>query len=149
MKTVYLAGPISGLSFDGANDWRLDFINKLASHGIRGLSPLRSKDYLKKEDNLRDEYNEHVLSCSRGIYTRDRYDSLNCDILFVNLLGATKVSIGTMMEIAWADSKKTPIVLAIEKEGNIHDHAMIREATGFRVDSLMSGLNVIRAILGK
>jgi hypothetical protein len=35
--------------------------------------------------------------------TRDRFDATRCDVLLVNLLGAERVSIGTMMEVAWAD----------------------------------------------
>ena len=68
--------------------------------------------------------------------TRDRFDATRCDLLFVNLLGAKETSIGTVMEIAWADLLRKPIVLAIEPEGNIHDHGMIKEAIGFRVPSL-------------
>lgn len=79
--------------------------------------------------------------------TRDFYDCTTCDILLVNLLGAKSVSIGTVMEIAWAYQKRTPIVLAIESEGNIHEHLMIDEARGFRVPTLQEALDVVVSIL--
>lgn len=43
MKTVYLAGPITGLTFEGCKSWREYAIAKLEPRGIRGLSPLRAK----------------------------------------------------------------------------------------------------------
>lgn len=143
MKSVYAAGPITGLSFTGATDWRND-LQLLLKDKVKVLSPLRAKDYLKNETVIGDSYEQekidspltHVLSSSRGITTRDRNDVMNSDIILVNLLGATKVSIGTVMEIAWADMLRKPVVLVMEKTGNVHDHAMIRECIGFRVETL-------------
>jgi nucleoside 2-deoxyribosyltransferase len=107
---------------------------------------MRKKEYLGQETNIGDHYPDTVLSCQRGITTRDRWDAMRCDALFVNLLGATRVSIGTVMEIAWADAKRIPIVLVMEKEGNLHDHAMLREVVGFRVENLDDGVRVIEAM---
>jgi len=146
MKTVYLAGPISGLDYNGCNDWREHAKSQLKEWGIAGVSPMRGKEYLSLEKNISDEY-DSVLSCQKGITTRDRFDSTSCDIMLVNLLGAKKVSIGTMIEYGWADSARRPIISVIEKEGNPHDHSMVRELTGFRVESLDEGLYVARAIL--
>ena len=47
MDLVYLAGPITGLTFDGCTDWREYAKKSLAEAGIDGLSPMRAKDYLK------------------------------------------------------------------------------------------------------
>lgn len=148
MKTVYLAGPITGCSFEGCTDWRITAINKLAPYGIRGLSPMRAKDYLKAEKEIVGSYEDKVMSCQRGIMTRDRYDSTHCDAVIVNFLGATKVSIGTVIEIGWTDLIRTPIICAIEPEGNPHDHPMIREAIGFRVPTLEEAIECAIKILG-
>jgi hypothetical protein len=78
--------------------------------------------------------------------TRDRFDATRCDVLLVNLLGAERVSIGTVMEIAWADLRRTPIV-AVMEEGNVHEHGMVNEAIGFRVTTLDEALNIIKSIL--
>ena len=210
-STVYLAGPISGCDYEGATDWREYATQELGRYGIKGLSPMRAKEYLKNvtqklehpypvgtrvrhiDRGMKGEitkiskhrgrhwtywidwgghqmpYPSHEiepltadvgfsstceeyghlspLSGPRGIMTRDRFDATRCDVLLVNLLGATKVSIGTMMELAWADLKRTPIVLCIEPTGNVHEHCMVNEATGFRCASLAEGLDVVRAIL--
>lgn len=150
--TIYLAGPITGLTYDGAEDWRAYARIELARAGIRALSPLRGKEYLRSiPGNLTaDCAGYDVLSClssPRGIMTRDRFDATRCDVLIVNLLGAKAVSIGTVMEIAWADSVRTPVVVVMEPSGNPHEHAMITEAIGFRVTTLDEALHVAKAIL--
>jgi nucleoside 2-deoxyribosyltransferase len=153
-KTVYLAGPISGLKYDGATEWRIGFAGALAEVGIKGLSPMRAKEYLRDQYDASGGFSATCveyghLSClsgPRGIMTRDRFDATRCDVLLVNLLGAERVSIGTMMEVAWADLKRTPIVCIMEP-GNIHEHAMLNEAIGFRCTTLEEALTVIKAIL--
>jgi nucleoside 2-deoxyribosyltransferase len=72
---------------------------------------------------------------------------MNCDIMLANLLGAKKVSIGTIGEFFWADAYRKPVIAVMEKEGNPHEHAMIRELTGFRVETLEEGLAVAGAVL--
>lgn len=153
MKTtplVYLAGPITGLNFDECTDWREDVKAAMPSH-IDTLSPLRGKQYLKERSNrdgrIMDSYEEYPLSSSRGINTRDHWDVMRSSAVLVNMLGAAKASLGTVMEIAWAFAYRVPLVLVMEKEGNIHDHSMIRESTGFRVDTLEKGIEVIVALL--
>lgn len=78
MKRVYLAGLILGLDFNGCNDWREEAIRILGESGIIGISPMRYKNYLANEKIIGDEYNT-TLSCSRGLTTRDRFDSTRCD----------------------------------------------------------------------
>ncbi|MBH0113235.1 nucleoside 2-deoxyribosyltransferase [Novosphingobium sp. YJ-S2-02] len=153
--TVYLAGPISGLGYAAATDWRASAIDWLEQHGIQGLSPLRAKDYLSHitadvgfSETCEDYAQLSALSTQRGVMDRDRFDATRCDVLLVNLLGATKVSVGTVMEIAWADQKRTPIIALIEADrSNVHEHAMVNEAIGFRAPSLEEGLHLVRSIL--
>lgn len=152
--TVYLAGPISGLGYQGATDWRTHAQQELALFGINGLSPLRAKEYLKHVEGdvgfseTCDEYAQYSpLSTQRGLMDRDRFDALRCDVLLVNLLDAKKPSLGTCMEIAWADSRRTPIV-AVMEPGNVHEHAMVNEAIGFRCGTLEEALHVVRSIIG-
>lgn len=108
---------------------------------------MRGKEYLIAVEEIQGAYNDKVMSCSRGIITRDRFDATRCDVLLVNLLGAKKVSIGTVMEIAWADAHRIPIIVVIEPEGNPHEHPMIDEVTGFRATSLTEALAVAIKVL--
>lgn len=146
MKSVYLAGPITGLSWEEATEWRNRMIAELKPHGIMCYSPLRAKNYLSHLDKMADQYPETVLSSSRGIYTRDRWDATRCDVLFVNFLGATRVSIGTVLEIAWADSADRPIILVME-ENNPHRHSMVMECAGFVVATLDEGIHIVKSLL--
>lgn len=150
--SVYLAGPISGLNYAGATDWRQYAIKQLAESGIRGLSPMRGKEYLANLQNISATGQEYAhlsaLSKPRGVITRDRWDVTRCDVVLANLLGATAVSIGTVMELAWADLARVPLVCAIEETGNVHEHMMVDQAIGYRVTSLDEALHIVRAMLG-
>lgn len=145
--TVYLAGPIKGLSYDGATTWREDAQIALAAVGIVALSPMRFKRYLAGELTIGDSYADFTLSTEQGITTRDRFDVQRCDVVLMNLLGAEKVSIGTMIEAGWADAYRKPVVLVVEDSGNAHDHCMLRTIAGFRVPTLAAGLDTVAALL--
>jgi len=147
MKTflIYLAGPIAELDYDNATSWRQQVIDSL-DPSIKGLSPLRGKEYLKDKGTLVGTFDEWPLSTQRGIYARDKFDCLRSDLLFVNLLGTKKVSIGTVMEISWAAQNNTPIIL-MREEGNIHEHPMINEACPFIVDNILDAIDLTHAIL--
>lgn len=147
MQKVYLAGPITGVSYGAAVDWREQARMFLAPFGVLGYSPMRAKDYLQDESVIKSFYQADTpLSTSRGIMTRDRWDVRTADLVLMNLLGAQRVSIGTMMEAAWADLLRTPIVLVMEA-GNLHEHPMLLEAAGYVVPDLEIGLALTVKIL--
>lgn len=144
---VYLAGPITGLDWEGATDWRLYARERLAVHNILGLSPLRAKNYLNRELSLSDTYDDHPLSTEKAITTRDRFDSQRADLMLVNFLDSDRASLGTAIEFGWADAARVPTVVAM-KPGNVHDHAMIRQLSGFVVEDLDQAIEICIAILG-
>jgi nucleoside 2-deoxyribosyltransferase len=150
MKSVYLAGPITGHNFKGCTDWRAYAAASLADVGIKGVSPMRGKDYLASLPVISGHGQEYahmgVLSTSRAVMTRDRFDCTRCDAVLVNLLGAERVSIGTMIELGWADGVRRPIICAIEQSGNVHEHMMVSEAIGFRVPTLEEALHVCKVL---
>jgi hypothetical protein len=144
--TIYMAGPVKGLAYGPATDWRHWFTEMMEGFNVECLDPLRAKEELKDETCIdRIEYDE-PMSCPKGIYVRDRFDALRCDLLLVNLLNAEKPSLGSVMEIAWADALHKPIILAMEP-GNVHEHAMILGACGFRVGSLTEAAAVAIGVL--
>ena len=145
-KKVYLAGPISGLTYDGAQEWRLDFKNRVKP-GIDAYSPLRGKEYLTMRGPLEGSYDDFPLSTDIGITTRDRYDCMGADLVVFYLLGATRISIGTMIEIGWCDAARNPAILVMEKEGNVHDYPMVRQIAQFRVDNLDDAIKMTEMIL--
>ena len=152
MKRVYLCGPITGITYEQAEEgWRQYAEKFLAGFGIESLSPMRGKYFLKGiggpiGDNLPHMEAEAVTS-RKGIVTRDRWDVQRCDVVLANLTGAGRISIGSVVEYGWADAFRKPIVTVIEKGGNVHEHSFIRELSGFVYDDLDEALANITALL--
>lgn len=113
---IYLAGPISGLSYKEATNWR-DYVTPKLTDVFHVLTPLRGKEYLRDETALAAQgYSKKPLSTAKAITNRDRNDVKNSAVVLMNLLGAKIVSIGTMIELAWADRFEVPVVLVMEPE---------------------------------
>jgi nucleoside 2-deoxyribosyltransferase len=89
---------------------------------------------------------EGALSSPKGITARDRFDTMRSDLIFCNLMGMDKISVGSMIEFGWADAMRIPILLVAE-EGNIHEHAMVNDMISFRAYSLKEGLDIARHVL--
>jgi len=123
-RKIYLAGPITGTAYQDTNNWRLEVTKELSSNNLIGYSPMRGKSYLSKENTILDNYQEHIMSSTVGINVRDYNDVITSGAILVNFLNSKRVSIGTVMEIAWARMKQIPIVIIMEK-GNIHEHALL------------------------
>jgi len=147
VKTVYAAGPITGTTYEECTEWR-KMLAAFLPPDVRVLSPLRAKTYLRDEKVIGDHYTEHIMSTQRGITVRDRWDTICADCLVVNLLGASRVSIGTMIELGWADrdANRKPIIGIMEDEGNLHDHSMVREILSYRVKTVREAAYVVRAL---
>lgn len=146
---IYLSGPITGLSYDEAIGWTDSVKNRLwIDYGIEGYRPMRGKTFLKDATNLSATGNkENILGLQRGVYRRDKFDVLSCDAMLVNLLGAKRISVGTMFEMAWAEDNNKPVVLVMEPEGNVHEHMFVNEAYTYRVDNLDDGIVLVNHIL--
>lgn len=145
---VYLAGPITGITYGESTGWR-EQVKDMLDESILTLSPMRGKQAIKersKNGAVAMTYEDSPLSSAKGINVRDYNDCTRADAIFVNFLGATKVSIGTVMEIAWARAFNIPVVCVMEKD-NIHQHAMLNYACGFIVDNLDEGVAILEALL--
>lgn len=143
---VYLAGPISGHSYKNVTDWREYAKNYFADMNILGYSPLRGKSYLTNEEMIKDHYSNHTMSSIKGINVRDYNDVKTSDALLVNLLDSgDKISIGTVMEIAWARVFQIPVVIVMQ-EINPHNHGMLTFGN-LVVDTIEEGLELISMIL--
>lgn len=146
---IYLAGPISGLLYASAVNWRHYAKQHLAEHGIDAFSPMRAKQFLAAVQGVIEPFTTHEnpLATSKGIMCRDHTDCVRADALLVNFLGARRVSLGTAMELAWAYDRHIPVVVVAEADNPNIVHPMAHEAIDFRVDTLDEGLALIRTIL--
>jgi nucleoside 2-deoxyribosyltransferase len=144
---VYLAGPVTGLSFNQAYEWRKTASDLLAPR-IECANPVRGQLHLKDEAAIKHTYIGNPFTSQRGIMVQDHYDVCRSTVLLVNLLGAREKSQGTGMELAWAWDKHIPVVAVIEDEGNPHDgHPMILETFSFRCSDLLTGIEIIRRLV--
>ena len=146
MKSVYLCGPISGLSYEECVDWRQYVAHRLESD-VLPLSPLRGKSYLESENAIGHTYSNTLLSTEDAITTRDRFDVMNCDAMLVNFLGTKTVSIGSVIELGWADAFRKPIILVMEADGNLHQHPIVDRLCGFKAHNLDDGIAIVNSTL--
>lgn len=126
--TIYLAGSISGLSYDAVVGYFLETKKELEDAGYRVLHPMTGKAYLRNELEFRAEGYQNPVSTNRAICGRDHWMVQTSDIIYVNLLRCgERVSIGSMFEVAWAHEMGKHIIVAMQPD-NIHRHAFLLDA---------------------
>jgi len=149
MNYIYLAGPITGITFDESIGWREQVSVKLNSPNVKCFSPLRGKDYLKSQGKLHSGTYDGTMTGAKGIMGRDFFDCTRSTVVIFNLEKTEKVSIGTVMELAWCYQKQIPTIVIMEEKGNLHDHVMVREAITYRVTTLDEAVDVAKILLGE
>ena len=144
MLSCYLAGPISGKVYKEASSWRDKAEATLTREGFTVYNPLRGKSFLssKQHSSILSAPFEPVELSDRAIRKRDKMDVINSDIILINLMDATEVSIGTVGEIFWAEDRNKLIVIAMPENDTIHNHPFIRDVA-IIFPSLKEALNYV------
>lgn len=149
---VYLAGGIAGYTYNTANDWRYRALCLLSNHDIEALNPMRAKEALIGA-RISHDFNEYSHNgqffTARGITTRDRSDVMRCDAILVNLLSVESISIGTMIELGWADAWRKPIVAIIADGSKYDTHPMVHGVIGYKAKDLDEAVNAVAWILNR
>lgn len=126
MPLIYLSGPITGTSAR-EDSWRATVQRKLPQSFTFFDPSLQSADrtigYLQSltpaEDLERFRHGKFAAD-------RNRHQIAKSDVLLCNLLHTKdRVSIGSIGEIHWANAFNVPIIVIRERQGNIHDHAIV------------------------
>lgn len=154
---VYLAGPIAGLQFDEATDWRHQAHHALDSRGIETLNPMRAKDALSSKGRIGTDFHayekEGLFFTSRAIMARDFHDVCSCDALLVNLIGcgdkAKDPTYGTVIELGWAYAFQKPAIVIMEPGNPLDNHPMIHETISFRVETLDEAIDAVAVVLNR
>ena len=132
---IYLAGPIAGSGYKEITDWRRDAALQLSP--LKTLNPMRAKEYMQNEtENIHNYQLNTVIEHALG---------MSCDAVLMNLTKSKSISIGSMIEIGWADAFRKPLVLIIDQD-NLHIHPMVLEMAGFVVTTLEEGVEVVKAL---
>lgn len=128
MLKIYLAGPITGLSIQEVFKYYNSAAEEL-KYRYEVFHPMTGsgKHNLRTED-FKGSYINNPVTTNHAIFERDKWMIKHVDVIFCDLtLGTDRVSIGSMMELAWADMEDKHVVVVIP-EGNIHNHAFVLEA---------------------
>jgi nucleoside 2-deoxyribosyltransferase len=110
--------------------------------GFEVFIALCGKSYLKNEREFMATGYKQPLSTDHAITQRDWWMCRKCDILLVNLIGAKKISIGTVMEMAWAFDHGKHIITVMEND-NIHQHAFVKEVSSIVYDNFQDALDYL------
>jgi nucleoside 2-deoxyribosyltransferase len=148
---VYLAGPITGLSYKGCTGWRQQVKKELEESGhYKAYSPMRGKEFLSRKRKLKAHPQDNTpggdrlgISSDQAIYRRDKCDVERADIVIFNLAQAETVSIGTMFELAWAEKLGKICLVIMEDKGNCHDHAFVTQAASLVVPTLEDAMEYL------
>jgi hypothetical protein len=122
---IYCAHPISGRDFTEVFAYYDRTSRRLREIGYDVLTPMVAKDHLRAKGTASPTGCDFPLSTTQAIVGRDKWMVLESSIVYVNLIGVTEVSIGSMFELAWGYDHGKHTVVAMEDE-NPHRHVFVR-----------------------
>lgn len=137
-KQVYLAGPIGIGGVDMNGPWRHGAREYLEDKGLIVVEPLEASKYSLYSEGTSD-------LVARILTARDKRFSTESDYILVNFTGSTARSIGTCMELGWADASGTTIVTVMEEEDH-HRQPMVESVSDYIVDNLDDACRIISTL---
>lgn len=143
---VYLGGPITGLSYSDADDWRGHVADELAPD-ILCANPLRNAKHLKGSEAIPVAFKGVRFLSDRCITMQDYLDICRSQVVLMNFLGAPRVSSGSPWEMGVCWERRTPVVMVMESGDNPYDHPILRETAAFRCETLQEALIIVRGLL--
>ena len=147
MRTVYLAGSISGCDKAEAHDWRAAVSAALAKHFIKGISPLRCEPLVGERYGL--TYEDPRFGTARAIASKNMLDVEMCDITLCYMPAALNIrrpSFGTIIELAWAHALDKPTILVTDHKPFI-DHPVIQACASWILPTLDDAVETIIGVL--
>ena len=134
--TVYLSGPMGGCTHDEMRAWRLYTAEQLNTRNVLCTDPTRSM------------LPDHTpLETERWINRRDFFDCTNASVILVNLVGMKTLSIGTIMEVAWAYQKQIPVIVVCDEDCYAMKHPMMKDSVTQEARSLEEGIGLVKELL--
>jgi len=133
---VYLAGPITGKGFAEVSGHFAGLKSRLERCGYQVLHPMLGKDHLRTETTFRPEGYTHPVTQDHAIFERDQWMvTKQVDIVLADLSQATRVSIGTCYELAWASLAGVHTVVVLPDD-NPHRHCFVTESADIIFEAL-------------
>lgn len=152
--TIYLAGPMKGLTWEQAYGWRQYATGMLTSAGWKILCPVRPQICnVDRSSTIGSPPREDPRSGKRPILktpsafvTKDELFIRRSDMVLANFLGTQEVSAGTMWELgfAWGMGKQ---IVSVFESGNPHDTAFVRRRSHVFVDTLEEAVDYLKHLV--
>lgn len=130
--TVYLAGPMTGLSFEEMNRWRKKAENLLSQHNIQTINPVKFYNFSMGTNTF----------TNKECYKFDLTVVRNSNVILVKL---DRNSIGTAIELYDATNNRTPV---IGFETNDQTHPWMIENTDKLCKTLEDAIDYIVSYYG-
>lgn len=151
--TVYLSGPITGLTYDTARyGWRQTFAGML-EEGITVLSPMRHEGHLAEMRGVPIEPGnlpDGLFSQSRMIVDKDFLDIRTADVVVVNLRMAKIPSQGTLIEYGYAAAFGKPIItIALPDDLLLHKSPFIPVLSTAIVSTQEEAAAIVNSLLSE
>lgn len=139
---VYLCGPITGMSYEDCYRDRERVQWALEAFGYTVLNPLRDKEELKGEGKLEaGGYTKgSILTTAEGFFTRDLMWVDQADVVFALFDNATRVSVGSCVEIGYAYSRGKVIVTVGDE---YHNHPFITKCSNIYTSNLEEAIKYL------
>jgi nucleoside 2-deoxyribosyltransferase len=145
---IYIAGPLTGRSSKEALDSFKRREKVLKSFGYKVLSPLYGKPYLYDSGELKAGGYDQPVSTDSAIFQRDHWSVELADIVYLDFTDASKVSIGSCFEMAWASHLGKKVVVAGLTPDNPMSHAFVRQATSLLFDTTQEAEDYLKSFAG-
>jgi len=144
MQTIYLCGPITGLTLPDAKSWRHKVKGSLANLA-QVIDPTRdSPDTIRRSESAQTRVmTANRLLHGKQIVKRNRFDIERSDVVLACFLGTKSVSIGSVGEIFWADAMGKPVII-VREEDNLHNHDMLNEIATWIFEDLEEAINQVQ-----
>ena len=127
---IYLSRPMAGRGFAEVDEWYTREVNFCRGLGLDVFHPWLSEEELGPDKRFVATGHDHAsapTATTNAIVGRDRWMATNVDLLLTDLTEAQTVSIGCMMELAWAYDHGAHTIVVM-KDKSVHRHAFVTGA---------------------
>lgn len=136
-NTVYIAGPMEGLTGAEMKGWRDQFVMMAnAEHFVVAKDPTRRIPFRADEDDL---------NRARMVFYADLMDIDNSQVVFLDLRKGKGYAWGTAMEAMYSWNKRKPLVIWVNPEDP--KHPFLESMATAIVHTLEDGVEKVIALL--
>ena len=149
---IYLAGPVTGMTADGAATWRTMVTKRLRPMGLLCVSPVRDAPPLADGETYKVVHEDHSKGGSAAaIRTKTKTDVVLCDVVLAYMPkpeGNGWPSLGTAIEMARAKLMGKTVVLVVdEREPRLAQHPILLDCADAVFYDFNDAIEFIESVL--